>query len=248
MQPHLHDVSASVPFGIFREETDVSFAPTALDEHLVEGAPGSAHGAVRMFGHADVRRTWSELQHGARTGKAVDAKLSGTADPASRTGRDPSLPDAFAARMCAAVATFAGTVLDPVDFAGVPHAVDVGGGEGWLHGTILPSHPHLSGTLLDHAAVAARAGAIFRDVGVANRCQPLAGDVFASVPAGSDLHILCRVVHRSGDADARSPVNLRSAAPRNVAGQGWPGPPQARAAASAACQAAKQQFTRPWRP
>lgn len=193
---------ALAAFGVFREKDDGCFGLTPIGERLVAAAPGSARGAVMMFGHHDFRRTWSELEHSIRTGQTAAAKLSGTADFATRTGSDPSLLAAFTAGMSAAVATIADGLVAAVDFGSVRHVVDVGGGEGRLMGAILLAAPHLRGTLLDRAEVVARAGAMLGGMGVADRCDVIAGDMFAGVPAGGDLYVLCRVVHDWDDADA----------------------------------------------
>jgi phenazine-1-carboxylate N-methyltransferase len=77
------------------------------------------------------------------------------------------------------------------DFAG-KRVVDLGGGSGQLLGAILGATPSAHGVLLDLPNVVAAA----RDhlAGFADRVELVGGDMFASVPPGGDVYLLCRVL------------------------------------------------------
>jgi hypothetical protein len=79
--------------------------------------------------------------------------------------------------------------------------VDVGGGHGLLLATILQHHPHLTGTLYEMALVVegAKQGPLEP---VMNRCTLIAGDMFASVPAGADAYIMKHIIHDWPDETA----------------------------------------------
>ena len=85
---------------------------------------------------------------------------------------------------------------------GIDRLVDVGGGAGNLLAAILRSAPGLTGVLFDRPGVAPAAEARLRGAGVADRCELVPGDFFASVPAGADAYVLSRVLHDWDDEDA----------------------------------------------
>jgi hypothetical protein len=86
------------------------------------------------------------------------------------------------------------------DFGGFRRLVDVGGGHGILLSTILAATPSLRGVLFDRPEVVDRAHENLRADGMLSRCDVVAGDFFASVPAGGDAYLLSRVIHDWDDA------------------------------------------------
>ena len=66
---------------------------------------------------------------------------------------------------------------------------------------ILTKVPSARGTLLELPALADDAARVFESAGVADRVQFVAGDFFASVPAGCDLYVLFSVIHDWADEE-----------------------------------------------
>jgi hypothetical protein len=79
------------------------------------------------------------------------------------------------------------------DFAG-KRVVDLGGGSGQLLGAILDATPSARGVLLDLPNVVAAA----RDH-LGDRVELVGGDMFADIPAGGDVYLLCRVLAGHSD-------------------------------------------------
>jgi SAM-dependent methyltransferase len=79
--------------------------------------------------------------------------------------------------------------------------LDVGGGTGTLLTHILAGHPHLRGAVLDLPAAEAGARSHFAEANVGDRASFFAGDFFASIPRGYDLHLLTAIIHDWGDDD-----------------------------------------------
>ena len=79
---------------------------------------------------------------------------------------------------------------------------DIGGGQGTLLAAILRRHEHLRGMVFEVPDVARRAASVLREAGLADRCEIVAGDFFAGVPAGADGYILANVLHDWDDGRA----------------------------------------------
>lgn len=77
------------------------------------------------------------------------------------------------------------------DFAG-KRVVDLGGGSGQLLGAILAATPSARGVLLDLPNVVAAARTHLSAFG--DRVELVGGDMFAAVPPGGDVYLLCRVL------------------------------------------------------
>jgi SAM-dependent methyltransferase len=84
-------------------------------------------------------------------------------------------------------------VAEAYDFTGVRTLVDVGGGNGTGLAVMLARHPHLHGVLFDLPAVIERGAPTL--AALAERCDFVSGDFFASMPARGDAHLLSHVVH-----------------------------------------------------
>lgn len=82
-------------------------------------------------------------------------------------------------------------ILAAFDFSRFGRIADLGGGHGAFLAAILRANPKAHGVVFDQAHVVSGAGAVLRAAGVEERCQVVAGDVFASVPAGADAYMLC---------------------------------------------------------
>lgn len=86
------------------------------------------------------------------------------------------------------------TIPQIYDFSGVRSICDVGGGRGGLLAEILQVNPETRGVLYDQAQVVAHPERLEK-ANLLDRCDIIAGDFFASVPAGHELYALKRVIH-----------------------------------------------------
>ncbi|GAA3391675.1 methyltransferase [Cryptosporangium minutisporangium] len=127
--------------------------------------------------------------------------------------QNPDAGSAFQDSMAGRSTREAAQVVAAYDFARVRRVVDVGGGRGVLLAAILGAAPHLSAVLLDRPAVAEQARDRLTSAGLADRCDVVGGDFFASVPAGADTYLLSRVLH---DWDDESAVRILAACRRAV--------------------------------
>jgi phenazine-1-carboxylate N-methyltransferase len=91
---------------------------------------------------------------------------------------------------------FFDAVPEVFDFAG-KRVVDLGGGSGQLLGAVLAATPSAQGVLLDLPNVVAAARTYLSDF--ADRLELVGGDMFAAVPSGGDVYMLCRVLAGHSD-------------------------------------------------
>jgi hypothetical protein len=119
---------------------------------------------------------------------------------------------AFEASMAARADREADDVVAAYDFTALRKLVDVGGGRGVLLAAILRSTPSLHAVLVERPAAIEVARRRLQADGVADRCEFVAADFFAAVPAGADGYLLSRVIHDWDDADAVQILNTCRAA------------------------------------
>lgn len=104
--------------------------------------------------------------------------------------------------------------LQAYDFAGIAHLCDVGGGQGYALCNLLRKYSHLKGTVLELPNVIADKKLLWAGkLGVADRCEYVAGDMFAAVPA-ADAYMIKRVLHDWNDAQCHQILSaMHRAAP-----------------------------------
>ncbi|GGU32528.1 methyltransferase [Lentzea flava] len=78
-----------------------------------------------------------------------------------------------------------------VDWSESSVVMDIGGGDGYLIGTVLAHAQHLSGVLFDRPATVD----VVEDAGVPARLRCERGDFFEKVAPGADTHLMCSVLH-----------------------------------------------------
>jgi hypothetical protein len=100
-----------------------------------------------------------------------------------------------AARMLARTLPVARELAASQVLRGARTFVDVGGGAGTLVAEVLRHHPEIAGVLVERPGMLALAEEYLADQAVADRCELVEGDFFASVPAGGDVYVLKSVLH-----------------------------------------------------
>ena len=189
--------------GIFSEDEQGRFSLTPLAEPLRSDVPGSVRAFSVMQGSEWAWRSWGEIMHSVRTEKPAFEHVFGmplfdyyAANPeAGRVGAEglTSRSEPENAH-----------VISAYDFSRVGTVVDVGGGQGTLLASILTANPQTRGILFEKPHVIALAQPIFEAAGLNERCEFVAGDFFASVPAGGDVYLLTKVIHDWDDEEACS--------------------------------------------
>ncbi|MEV7023385.1 methyltransferase [Kitasatospora sp. NPDC093558] len=191
---------ALVPFGVFTEEADGTFALTALGRTLLPETPGTAQPTALLLA-GEVGRTWTDLEHTVRTGDSAFRRQFGR-DLFEYLEQQPERREVFDRSQEAGLRLELDEVFDAVGFERYPWIVDVGGGNGHLLCELLARTPGSTGTVLDLPGTVPLAEKRIAEEGLTRRCTAVAGDFFAHVTPGADLYILSHVLHDWGWARA----------------------------------------------
>lgn len=187
--------------GLFTETGERNFRLTPLGKLLRTDSPEALGGYARFTGHESTWRPWGELRHSVRTGEPAFDRVF--AMPIFEYfAKMPAAAAVFDAAMTS-ISTFESkAVAAAYDFSRISTLVDVAGGHGLLIMTILEANRKMDGILFDLPHVTAGAAALLKSRGVANRCQIVSGDFFASVPEGGDAYIMKHIIHDWDDERA----------------------------------------------
>ncbi len=197
--------------GVYVETDDGGYANSELSEALRTAAPGSVKGWATLIGEPYFWNAWGNLLSSTRSGATAFTTLYGKdvwayrADDVTRTAVFDAAMTDLATRMAAAVA-------DAYAFPEHGLVVDIGGGHGALLAGILAAYPSLSGTVFDLPHVVAGADQALAGSPARQRIQPVAGDMFESVPSGGDVYLLKSVLHDWPDEDCESILRVCRAA------------------------------------
>ena len=187
--------------GLFAESGNRRFRLTPLGKLLRTDSAQALGGYSRFTGHESTWRPWGELRHSVRTGEPAFDHVY--AMPIFEYfAKMPEASAVFDGAMTSISTLESKAVVAAYDFSGIGTLVDVAGGHGLMIASILKANKKMRGILFDLSHVVAGATALLEGAGVANRCQIVSGDFFASVPEGADAYVLKHIIHDWDDERA----------------------------------------------
>jgi len=184
---------ALVAAGVFTELDDGRFATNDAAAALRADAPGRTRDVVINFGE-EMYRSFGELLHTVRTGETAFDAVYG-APLFEYYAAHPEAEASAAARMLARTLPAASEFAASDVLRDARMLVDVGGGTGTLVAEVLTHRLEIGAVLLERPGMLELAHRYLSDQGVADRCELVEGDFFASVPAGGDVYVLKSVLH-----------------------------------------------------
>ena len=187
--------------GVFAEIEEGRFGLTPLSECLQTLVPGSVRAWALMTETSGGLAPLENILYSVKTGEPAFDHLYGMG-LFQYQAQHPKDDAGFNAAMTERTAAVATTVAAVYNFSGMRTVVDVGGGYGIFMVTILKAYPVLHGVVFDQPHVVAGAQALLETAGVANRCEIMAGDFFATVPGGGDAYVLSNILHDWNDKRA----------------------------------------------
>lgn len=179
--------------GIFREREDGRFEQTPLSGCLRSDSPGSIRAWARVGGAQWFWEQLACLLNSARTGERAPLEIWEHFEHKERDN------DIFNQSMTSFSASEIGPILQAYDFTGIRKLMDVAGGYGSLLAAVLEANPQMRGILFDAPSVIKNAHSHIAATKVADRCELVEGDFFASVPAGADAIMMKHIIHDWND-------------------------------------------------
>jgi hypothetical protein len=174
---------ACTAVGVFTEQAGQTFANNALSQTLRSNVPGSMRDFAIAQSAPGHWRPWELLTQVVRTGKSSASEALGC-ELWDWYGNHPEESGAFSGAMDNLAAQVAAEVTKAIDFSDVGRVVDVGGASGTLVNAVLRAFPRTKGVPLDLPHVVEPVKKTLTALGLAERCEVVAGDFFRSVPDG----------------------------------------------------------------
>ena len=214
--PSLYRVMRALAgLGIFAEDARGRFRLTRVGRCLRTNAPDSMRALAIHAGSDTHWRAWGGLLHSVQTGQAAFEHQTGLS-PYAYYQHDRDAADLFNAAMTVYATPFASAVAGYA-FPDAGTVVDVGGGYGTVVAAVLRANPALRGILFDVPEVIQAARPRLAAAGLAERCEPIEGSFFDSVPPGGEVYLLTSVLHNWDDGRA---IAILKACRHAMAGRG----------------------------
>jgi hypothetical protein len=179
--------------GVVVHLTDDRFSLTPMGECLLTESPNSLHENALSMGEIDWP-TWSALLHTIETGN-TGFEHAFKMEMFDYFAQHAELGSRFDRLMGKASVGVSAAIIKAYDFSSVKTFVDIAGGNGTLAAAILRANPHLRGVVFDMPSIIERALLHLQAINIADRCEAIGGDFFASVPAERDAYIMKWILH-----------------------------------------------------
>lgn len=203
-EPSLHRLlRALASLGVLTETEPRRFALTRLGAALRQDAPGAARSTVLTLAGDWQWQAWANFVASLTTGRTGLAVATGQ-ELFAYLADHPQDGARFDEAMVGLYGRVWPAVVEAWNFSPLRSVADIGGGVGLLLAEILAAHPHMRGLLLEQIGTVAQARELMEQRGLAHRCEIVAGDFFAAVPAGHDAYVLAHVLHDWDDAQCLS--------------------------------------------
>jgi hypothetical protein len=172
-----------------------------LGQQLLSSAKGSLREWAMLLGS---EHYWSALgnleRHLPVSGSCIENEWGRSIFELAES--DAFLNEIYNKAMGGIIDNEAQEIAESFDFSDCVRFTDVAGGLGGVTASLLRRHPHLRATIFDLPNVIDRCKRSF-DPSLKDRCDFASGDFMRSIPSGSDMLILCRILHDWDDKDAR---------------------------------------------
>lgn len=178
--------------GVFTEVEPRHFALTPIGNCLRSG-PGSLR-AIPIMSLEIGWAPWGQLLHSVRTGDTAFGHIHGMGY-FEYLRQNPEHARIFDEGMTSFVTTNGLAIAAQYDFTPFSLIVDVGGGQGTLIEAILKHNNQSRAVVFDRPDVVEVAKGKLASAGIANRCECIGGDFFASIPSGGDAYLLASILH-----------------------------------------------------
>lgn len=189
---------------LLREEDGRKFSITEAGRYLLSDHPQTLRGVTLLEEGPEHYALWKHLPEMIRDGMQNAFVREFGRMAFEHAVVDPDYARVFDEAMSSYSITQTTGALEALgghDFSNVRHLCDVGGGHGHLLCGFLTRYPHLRGTVLERAEVIGDRTRLWADkLGLSNRCQYVAGNMFEEVPP-ADAHMMKLILHDWDDEE-----------------------------------------------
>ena len=197
--------------GVFEETGPREFSNNVASSMLRSDVPGSFYAMALWLSDPFHFQVYADAMYSVHTGKPAVEKTFGI-PIFEYFPLNPEESEIFNNAMTAFSAAVIPPVLEACDFSGIGTLIDIAGGHGRVLTSILQKYPAMHGVLFDLEHVLAGARPRIKELGLADRCQTIAGDFFKAVPEGGDAYIMKHIIHDWDDERALAILtNIRKA-------------------------------------
>lgn len=196
---------ALASIGLLREDHDRRFSITSLGKLLRSDNPQTLRGVILLEEGPEHYAIWKHLTAMIRDGKQDGFVREFGQRIFEYAAEHPSYAEVFNQAMSSYSVNQTRWVLealDGYDFSKIRHLCDVGGGHGHLLCSLLLSHPHLKGTILEMERVIQDKTLLWANkMGIGeDRCNYLYGDMFNEV-SSADAYFMKMILHDWDDKE-----------------------------------------------
>ncbi len=196
---------ALASIGLLREDHDRRFSITSLGKLLRSDNPQTLRGVVLLEEGPEHYAIWKHLPAMIRDGKQDGFVREFGQRIFEYAAEHPSYAEVFNQAMSSYSINQTRWVLealDGYDFSKIGHLCDVGGGHGHLLCSLLLSHPHLKGTILEMEQVIQDKTLLWANkMGIGeDRCNYVSGDMFNEV-SSADAYFMKMILHDWDDKE-----------------------------------------------
>jgi len=194
---------ALASIGVVDEVAQDRFVLTPFGQPLRRDVPNSEWASI-VFWSDLLSDAWTYLadcvRAGGRAGAAASRERHGLK---SRWSIEADAQAIFHAVFAESTADSMAPIAAAHDFSRYRVVADLGGAGGALLAAILNANPRARGILVDRNEAIAGAAVKLNALGLAERCELIAGDLLEAVPPGADAYVLQSVLHGYDDDSAR---------------------------------------------
>lgn len=187
---------------LLREEDDRRFSLTEAGQYLLADHPQTLRGVTLLEEGPEHYALWKHLPAMIREGKQNAFVREFGRMAFEHAAVDSDYAEVFDEAMSSyssSQTTLALQALEGYDFSNVSHLCDVGGGHGHLICGFLACYPHLRGSVLERPEVVADSSRLWANkLGLSDRCQYVAGNMFEAVPS-ADAYVMKLILHDWND-------------------------------------------------
>jgi ubiquinone/menaquinone biosynthesis C-methylase UbiE len=198
--------------GIFKELENRNFSLTPLAKPMQEKE-------IKFFIQHSLMtlqfQISGEMLHSVKTGRST-SELFVKDKMFEHIGQSDELNDLYNKAMTSTSRMQVAAILPAFDFGKFKYIIDIAGGQGFFLTSILNKHKNIRGTVFDLPQVINNSQQHFKDTGLSDRANFIAGSFFESIPAGGDLYLLKNIIHNWNDEDSIKILqNIRKVMPQN---------------------------------